>query len=247
MKTTPKQRARDEAAGKTIAAAYKARAKRQAQASLPPPRHPTREGWLMACVEAYAPIFKRLGYPLPDKLRVATSFPNRKASSAKGRVVGQCFSPEASQDGTVEIMISPVEADAMEITSTLVHELIHAAVGNECGHKGPFRSAAMALGLIGPMRSTVAGDEFKRQAQPIIDALGRYPHAKLDVTNQPKQTTRLLKAWCTSLEDSEDGKECGYTVRVTKRWVLTLGAPHCPLHGEMYVEVPDEYGNEEDY
>ncbi|UKE72382.1 hypothetical protein [Xanthomonas graminis] len=41
-----------------------------------------------------------------------------------------------------------------------------------------------------------------------------------------KQTTRLHKACCS---------ECGYTVRVTSKW-LEKGPPHCPDHGAMAVD-----------
>ena len=42
-----------------------------------------------------------------------------------------------------------------------------------------------------------------------------------------KQSSRLLKAECES---------CGYTVRVTRKWVDQVGAPHCPTHGEMSLD-----------
>ncbi len=36
----------------------------------------------------------------------------------------------------------------------LLHEMIHAAVGIDAGHKGPFKRAAIAVGLAGPMTAT---------------------------------------------------------------------------------------------
>jgi hypothetical protein len=30
--------------------------------------------------------------------------------------------------------------------------------------------------------------------------------------------------------------DCGYTVRVTRKWVDDAGAPHCPKHGAMQVD-----------
>jgi hypothetical protein len=47
------------------------------------------------------------------------------------------------------------------------------------------------------------------------------------------QPTRLLKAFCES---------CGYTVRVTQRWVTKMGTPVCPGdgHGAMAIAPPKE-------
>lgn len=48
-----------------------------------------------------------------------------------------------------------------------------------------------------------------------------------------KQSTRLLKAVCQA---NQDGQQCGYTVRVTRKWVDQLGAPPCPVHGPMHLD-----------
>lgn len=36
----------------------------------------------------------------------------------------------------------------------------------------------------------------------------------------------MLKAVCS----------CGYTARITSKWVDEVGPPHCPMHGPMSVE-----------
>jgi hypothetical protein len=197
-----------------------------------------REAWLHAAIEAMKPAFHGTDYPLPDKVRAACAFPSKRATGLKAKTVGQCWAPQASADGAIEVMISPVVAEPMMVSSILAHELTHAAVGNECGHKGPFRTVATKLGLEGPMRSTVAGEAFKQMMTPILAALGPYPHATLDASTAPKQSTRLLKAECHG--EGMEGGPCGYTVRVTKKWVVTLGAPHCPIHGEMACDVPED-------
>jgi hypothetical protein len=33
---------------------------------------------------------------------------------------------------------------------------------------------------------------------------------------------------------------CGYIVRTARRWIEEMGAPHCPAHGPMTCELPDE-------
>ena len=70
------------------------------------------------------------------------------------------------------------------------------------------------------------GEAFKRLAQPILDAIGPYPHAELHaMTNgRKKQVARLIKCECG---------RCGYVARVARQWIDDQGAPHCPAHGKM--------------
>ena len=50
----------------------------------------------------------------------------------------------------------------------------------------------------------------------------------------------MLKAMCEGIGP------CGYTVRLTAKWVQDVGPPHCPKHGAMTVEMPtDEERGEE--
>jgi hypothetical protein len=185
-----------------------------------------REAWLHAVADKLAGSFKQHGYPIPAKVRLACGFPSTRGIAARNRASGECWSDALSADGHHEILISPVIADGMKVTATLAHELIHAAVGVQHGHKGPFRKLALAIGLEGKMPSTTAGEAFKRLLQPILDEVGPYSHAELSVASdrRKKQTTRLIKCQCAS---------CGYVARVARSWLVTSGAPHCPEHGEM--------------
>ena len=49
-------------------------------------------------------------------------------------------------------------------------------------------------------------------------------------TAKKTQSTRLWKARC---------EVDGYTVRITRKWLGSLGPPHCPMHGEMRV-IPNK-------
>ena len=121
----------------------------------------------------------------------------------------------------------------MDVAHILAHELVHATLGPGYGHGPVFRKCATAIGLEGPMRSTVASAAFKRAMQPVLNRLGDYGHASLGgdakVVGAPKkQAARLLKvvcAWAT----------CDYTVRITRKW-LDAGAPICPLHDKPMME-----------
>jgi hypothetical protein len=192
-----------------------------------PNNYATREEWLNAAIAHYRPAFAAQGFPLPDKVRVTCGFPGIRAlaTGSSNHRIGECWSSQASADGTVEIMISPVVSEPMRVLDILVHECCHAGAGNECGHKGNFKKLAKAMGLVGKMTATEGGDAFKRDAAPILDELGAYPHAALDArVGRKKQTTRMLKCECA---------ECGYTVRISQKWLDDVGAPHCPDHGEM--------------
>ena len=191
--------------------------------------HTHREAWLNAAAAKMGQWFTSAGYPLPAELRMTCGFPITGArAGARSHRIGECWDPKASGDHTTEIMISPVLEEPMRVFGTLVHELVHAAVGCDCGHKGPFKKLAVAVGFIGKMTSTEEGPEFIKMAGPILEALGPYPHAAIDTRNRKKQGTRLMKAVC-------EDEECGFTVRITRKWVEAVGAPHCPAHGEMAV------------
>jgi hypothetical protein len=58
--------------------------------------------------------------------------------------------------------------------------------------------------------------------------LGTYPHAALDPSEGiKKQSTRLLKVECEA---------CGYTVRVTRKWLDEAGSPLCPCNEKPMTE-----------
>ena len=193
--------------------------------------HQNRETWLNVMKQEMRPMFEAAGAPIPANVRVSVGFPS---TGKRGRRIGECWSDKASADGTFEILIRPDQADAMDVAQILAHELIHAAVGLECGHKGPFKRVAVAIGLQGKMTATVAGPKFVEAVQPFIEKHGDIPHAKLGAqaerSGPKKQTARMIKCVCN----------CGYTVRMARKWIEEVGAPHCPAHGEMKVITPDE-------
>lgn len=225
-----------------------------------------REGWLNALAAKFAPRFKEFGYEMP-KFRVSVGF---CSSGARSSAAAQCWHSKCSSDNTFEIFIMPDQVEPYLVANHLWHELTHATVGFDCGHKGAFATVCKAVGLNGPMTATTPGEKFKEYVKPFLDELGPMPHAKLTFdrgmsikvprlrigldeggdddegeeievapvggasTAKPKQTTRLKKCEC---------QECGYTVRVTQKW-LEVGPPHCPEHGAMTPEGDDESSDE---
>lgn len=197
-------------------------------------KHETREAWLNDVAGKLAPLFKEHGAPLPKRIRIAVSFPS---TGAKGKRIGECWDKTASRDGTFEIMIRPDVDDAAEEAAILAHELCHAAVGIPAGHGPKFRKLALAIGLEGKMKSTVAGEAFKAFVAPILKAAGPLPHARLDLagltTKPKKQSTRMIKCECLT---------CNYVVRTAKKWIMDAGAPICPTkgHGPMVADMPED-------
>ena len=186
---------------------------------------PSREEWLGRMVDSLRPLFAEHGHPLPDRVRVSCGWPSRSALSGRNRRIGEAWSHRCSGDGAHETFLSPTLADPVEVGAVLVHELVHHAVGVEAGHKGPFRTLALAVGLTGPMRATSAGPELERRLHALAEELGPYPHAALHGGDgRKKQTTRMLKVACA---------ECGCIVRMTRQWLDEVGAPTCACGGDM--------------
>jgi hypothetical protein len=78
------------------------------------------------------------------------------------------------------------------------------------------RQLAKALGFTKPWKSTPA----------TLDGVAKNANG-----DKKPQGTRLLKAECG---------ECGYTVRVTKKWLEAKGAPICPCNmTPMVADMPE--------
>lgn len=204
----------------------------------PKPKYATREQWLHAVKDQLAPVFKQHGATIPARVRLTCGFPTRGALSRGTFVAGQCFDIGERKDSAWEISVTPRLDDPVNVGAVLVHELCHACVGGtKEGHGPVFSKLAKAMGLVGKMTNTTAGSELKRTLAAIVDRVGPYPHASLLPSDkEKKQSTRLIKAACET---------CGYTVRVTRKWLDQSGTPLCPEgHGAMLADDPEDGGDE---
>ncbi len=190
-----------------------------------------REAWLEKAIQKFGKdLFKPVGYTIP-KVRVSVGLPYGRGSK---KAIGQHWVPEASDDKVGSIFISPTINYGVEVLGTLVHELVHASVGNQFKHGPKFRKCAVAVGLEGPMKATVAGDALTVEIKKIIKAIGKYPHAKLNLAMRPtkKQTTRMLKVHCPT---------CDFTCRAALTKIIASGVPLCGCnHKPMDFELPDD-------
>jgi hypothetical protein len=183
-----------------------------------------RETWYIQAISALHPLFKEQGYNIP-LVKVSVGFPG--GGSARKRI-GEHWSPESSDDKLGSIFISPILSDSVEVLAVLVHELVHAVVGNKAGHGPAFKACAVKVGLIGKMRSTDAGDELKARLNALLVGIGPYPHGRLNLRAGPnkKQKTRMIKQECPG---------CSYVVRSSMMWIKNFGPVTCPCGETMQV------------
>jgi hypothetical protein len=200
----------------------------------------TREQWLNQAVSAMTPLFVEAAYTVPP-VRVSCGWPSSRGMSRKKPCIGECWDKSAATDNVAQIFISPRLKDAATpqgVLATLVHEIVHAVVGNKEKHNKVFGKCARAIGLEGKLTATIAGEALGVKLKAVAEELGDYPHAQLNPSGRPsaKQTTRLVKCECG----------CGYNVRVTRKWLQDVGAPLCPCNSEpMQFEIPEELGGDE--
>lgn len=191
----------------------------------------TREEWLLKAIQLFsAHKFSKNGYKVP-KVRVSTGLPYGRGSK---KAIGQHWHPKASEDKIGSIFISPTIRDTIEVLATLIHEVVHAVVGNEQKHNHIFRKCALSVGLEGKMQSTTASKDLKEYFKKvIIKKIGTYPHSRLNVEQgrpTKKQTTRMIKMYCLS---------CDYKCRAALTKILEQGPVICPCNQEiMEVDTP---------
>jgi hypothetical protein len=185
-----------------------------------------REAWLNEIGAKLTPVIEEAaGLVYGDKRKMpkwtaTVGFPSRGALSLKKRVIGQCWPGMKGKDGGHQLFISPVIHENIEVVATMAHEMVHAIDNCEHHHKGPFVRMVKAIGLIGKPTATEAGPEFIELIKPFIKEVKKFPHTPIVANPKFKaQTTRLLKVNC---------EQCGYVVRVTKKWVEEAGTPICP-------------------
>ena len=192
-----------------------------------------REQWLTEMAKEMEPLYKLKGYPLSG-YRLTCSWPVQRAVSTKGRRLGECHAPVTSKSGVAEIYISPLLYDPLEVSGVVCHELIHAAVGVEAQHKGKFIAACKNLGLTkGKPTSAMPGDRLNDQLKKIIERLGPYPHAgvELKMREVKKSSGSGIKVKCGA---------CGCNFRMSPKWLNESGAPTCGCGELMSITLAKE-------
>ena len=180
-----------------------------------------RHAWLETGILEFRPLFDKIGYPLSDNIRASIGF--TQGGGGRRKAIGQMWSPKVVTDGVPEMFISPEVNDGRVVLGVTGHELCHNAVGVECGHRGPFRKCALAIGLTGKMTATANGPAMEAFAADFIKRHGPYPAGRIDYSARKRQTTRMIKCEC---------RDCKYVARTTRKFLVQAGAPLCPCNGK---------------
>lgn len=200
----------------------------------------TREEWLMLAVDELRPIFTARGYTIPEKTKVSIGFPS---AGARGKAIGECWHHTSSAKGFHEIFLTPLMVDQARILGVLVHELGHAAVGCEHGHRAPFKKFCAKIGLEGNVTSAVTPDaELSSTFTKIVKKIGDLPHAALSLTDRPtkKQGTRMIKCHCNA---------CEAIWRTSRKTLTAKTALYCPdgeCGGELVWAIDEDESGEEE-
>lgn len=191
------------------------------------PRHITREGWLLEATKRLRPLFKQHGKPIPKKVMVGCGWPR----GGKSEVIGQCFAKTWTEDGTSHIFISPTQADAVSVLATLVHELVHATVGCEHGHRGEFKRLARAVGLEGKLTATTVSEKspLHPELKKIAAILGTYPHSRMN----PDMGRRRASGGNVNWIRLRSKKMANYTLVISRLSIKNFGWPLDPSGDKM--------------
>ena len=160
-----------------------------------PELSPYREAWLQAAASFLLDYIVERGLP-PVTVRVSCGWPSRGGLSSRLAVIGQCFAGSVCADGKPQIFISPRLSDSIQVLGTLLHELLHASIGCQYGHRKEFSQAARKVGLAGPPTATTVGEALRPLLVSYIERVGLYPHAALTVKPKTKAGSRLRLYEC---------------------------------------------------
>lgn len=173
-----------------------------------------REQWLANLAIAVRPHIASTiqgGGDEEASVRLSCGFPPKSGRKAVGASI---VPPTASADFTAEVFVSPTIDDAETIARLVLPLLKVAQIGNWRSH--PSVSTAKPL------------ESLPSWVEPILSRLGSYPHAKIEIAEAPKQTTRLIKVACSNDD---------YIARVSRTTLVNLGAPICPVCTNSLVEA----------
>ncbi len=200
----------------------------------------TREEWLTKAKDLIIEqVFKPYEVHFAPIIRVSVGL-------CPGKSIGVCCSPKTADDGAINIFITPEHGnnDAMEILSTLTHELCHAenfSNGHEkAGHGHQFKKVAYQVGLEGKPKSCGAreGTELYATLNGILMSLGDYPHAPLRKKEKKTRQSEML-----TLVSSTDEE---FTVKVKFSQIYEKGMPK-DYNGEPLVaKDKDKYSELEE-
>lgn len=135
-----------------------------------------REEWIKKFATHLRPMFEELGCVLPNKIIYTLSLPpelpngSRLTSNELENTLGLC----SFHQDTCYIYIHTM-CPVPDIAPVLVHELCHACLPNNGGHKGSFAKLAKKVGLVGNLIYSTPGEQLLNKLNNIESRIGRCP------------------------------------------------------------------------
>lgn len=185
----------------------------------------TREAWLIEVGDA---LLSDIIMPAVDDLGLGLEKPpvsySINGADSNPKVLGLCAARCKNEQGLNAVTITPFLNDSLRIMDVLIHELIHAVLDNQDGHKLRFAQIAKRCGLVAPMTATTASPELVELLQAYVEVFGAIPHAKQDPIDKKKQKGRSLSVACTT-----DG--CGFKFNTSQFQIDRIAVPMCLVCG----------------
>ena len=186
-----------------------------------------RENWLTkGSAELRAIFFAPYGLSFETEYKVSVGWCRGSKKS-----VGECWSSNCSEAGITEMFISPALSCPVEALAVLLHEMIHAHLGNGKGHGKEFKKLCVDFGLAGRVTATYAEKDSPlfKQLEEIAGRLGEYPHKKLTPNTKTKAPGEKKGAW----ERFKSVQEDTYRCMVSPVSLRNFGIPMDPWGNEM--------------
>ena len=207
----------------------------------------TREEWLEAGITKFRPLFAKNKLEIPIAVKISCGFPSKSPKTT----LGQCWSPDATFNGTQQIFVSPIVKSAVETLGVLSHELLHACLPDNAKHGPKFKEAMKLIGLEGKAIHAMPGNELLTFCEKIAEELGNYPNPPLKISEKTQKERasgkKSFKLHCSNFRDGnkkcrliEVAKAGEYTVTASRK-SLKLGFPLCPGCSEELIMEPEDF------
>jgi hypothetical protein len=136
----------------------------------------TQADWLSKGMEILRWDFEQIGYKIPNEIPIFVEFPDKPTYLGVSiGWLGQCqWKNDVNGNPSYKILINPT-LDGISALDVLTHEMVHAAVGSECGHGEQFYVIADAIGLDNTGVMAGAEEVLLKRLRDIQEILGPYP------------------------------------------------------------------------
>ncbi len=188
----------------------------------------TREEWLTEAKNLLQDRIFRV-WDLPEGIKISCGPCPKKA-------IGVCFNKKCSENGNIEIFISPKISEELRVLDVLIHELIHAYLGLDKKHNSQFAKIAREVGLLEPWKATTASGELNEELKLILPNLGKYPHSKLKSLKKEvkEEETKEQKAKMYLCSGSQEKLHEEWKCLVKKKF-FEIAEPICPICGNPMI------------